>query len=296
MVRCRVGAVNDSGAAHAVNPIVSARSKWVWEASELIKVVWAAVLLAMASVANAVPLDALEKYWTADAAHVPYRAIVTPGRIDDEALPLIIFLHGDWQDGTNNESQLGGYGNGSLKLVDAALRDSIPLVYIAPETTHAYWPPARVAAVVADALKQFPMIDPKRVYLTGISDGATGVWDTLKAWPQCFAAAVPMSGMTETAGLVSITGVPQWIFHGEKDNDTNIEKGYGGAMVGSRAVVRQLRALGGAPKYSEYADQQHVIWQQAYAEPELLPWMLGKKLPRQACDFSALPPPGTLSR
>ena len=98
------------------------------------------------------------------------------------------------------------------------------------------------------------MIDAKRIYLTGISDGGTGVWDTLKTWPACFAAAVPMSGMTELAGLDSITAMPQWIFHGEKDNDTDIEKGYGGAMVGSRAVVRELRALGANPKYSEYAE------------------------------------------
>jgi predicted peptidase len=257
---------------------------------------WWLSLLAFAAPAGAVELSALGKFWTADAAHVPYRAIVTPGRIDDEKLPLVIFLHGDWQDGTNNESQLGGYGNGSLKLVDAAIRNNVPLVYIAPETTGAYWPPPRVAAVVADALKTFPMIDPKRVILTGISDGATGVWDTLKTWPECFAAAVPMSGMTELSGLDSITGIPQWIFHGEKDNDTNIETGYGGAMVGSRAVVRELRALGAAPKYSEYANQEHVIWQQAYAEPQLLPWMLDKKLRGNACNFAALPPPGTVSR
>lgn len=254
------------------------------------------MMAAAASHASAVELSALGKFWTADDQHVPYRAIVTPGRIGDEKLPLIVFLHGDWQDGTNNESQLGGYGNGSLKLVDAAIRNNIPLVYIAPETTHAYWPAPRVAAVVADALKQFPMADPKRIILTGISDGATGVWDTLKAWPECFAAAVPMSGMTELAGLDSITDIPQWIFHGEKDNDTNIETGYGGAMVGSRAVVRAMRALGAHPKYTEYPNQQHVIWQQAYTERDLLPWMLDKKLPRDACDFAALPPPGTLSR
>ena len=164
------------------------------------------VLAALASPAGAVELGALGKFWTSDELHVPYRAIVTPGRIDDEKLPLIVFLHGDWQDGTDNESQLGGYGNGSLELVDIAIRNHIPLVYIAPETTHAYWPPQRVAAAVADALKQFPQIDPKRIYLTGISDGGTGVWDALKTWPECFAAAVPMSAMTEVAGLDTIAG------------------------------------------------------------------------------------------
>ena len=73
----------------------------------------------------AAPLRAIEyaelgRYWSRDAQHVPYRAIETPGRRDGERLPLVVFLHGDWQDGDDNEGQLAGYGNGSLELVDAA--------------------------------------------------------------------------------------------------------------------------------------------------------------------------------
>jgi predicted peptidase len=243
--------------------------------------------LAFAGTGRAAALDDAElgKYWTADVAHVPYRAVVTDGRRDGEKLPLIVFLHGDWQDGTDNESQLAGRGNGSYELVDAAREGGIPLVYVAPQTTGAYWPPARVAAVVRDALQRWP-VDPRRIYLTGISDGATGVWDALKAWPRCFAAGVPMSGMTELAGLGPIRDVPQWVFHGSDDDDTDVEKGYDGAMVGSRAVVRALRAMGGQPRYTEYAGGKHVIWPQAYAEPALLPWILDQRLRGAPCDFA----------
>jgi predicted peptidase len=237
------------------------------------------------------PVHALEdaelgKYWTPDALHAPYRAVVTDGRRDGEKLPLIVFLHGDWQDGTDNESQLAGDGNGSYELVDAAREGGVPLVYIAPQTTNAYWPPDRVAAVVRDALRRWP-IDPRRIYLTGISDGATGVWDALKAFPRCFAAGVPMSGMTEMVGLGSIRDVPQWVFHGSDDDDTDVEKGYDGAMVGSRAVVRALRAMGGAPHYTEYPGEKHVIWPQAYGERTLLPWILDQRLRGLPCDFAS---------
>jgi len=233
--------------------------------------------------------DELAKAWTPDAQHVPYRSVETPGRRDGEKLPLIVFLHGDWQDGTDNESQLAGRGNGSYELVDAAREDGIALVYVAPQTTDAYWPPRRVAAVVAAALKRWP-IDPRRIYLTGISDGATGVWDALKAYSTCFAAGVPMSGMTELAGLGPIRDVPQWVFHGSDDDDTNVETGYDGAMVGSRAVVRALRAMGGRPRYTEYAGEKHVIWPRAYAEDALLPWLLGQRLRGAPCDFATLVP------
>lgn len=226
-------------------------------------------------------------HWTADAQRVPYRAVQTPGRRGRESLPLIVFLHGDWQDGNDNRSQLAGRGNGSYELVDAAREDRIPLVYVAPQTTGAYWPPARVAAVVADALAHWP-IDPRRIVLTGISDGATGVWDALKAYPACFAAGVPMSGMTELAGLGPIRDVPQWVFHGSDDDDTDVEAGYDGAMVGSRAVVRALRAMGGKPRYTEYPGEKHVIWPRAYAEDGLLPWILDQRLRGGSCDFAAL--------
>ena len=255
----------------------------------------AVLVLVMPSAWADVDPTSLDKYWTPDTAHVPYRALMTPGRERVELLPLIVFLHGAWQDGDDNESQLAGYGNGSLELVDDALDGNIPLVYVAPQVDEEYWPPERVAAVVRDALQRFPQIDPKRIYLTGISDGGTGVWDALKAWPACFAAGVPMSGMTEIAGLAAIRDVPQWIFHGAKDNDTDVETGYNGAMVGSRAVVRALREMGGKPNYSEYPQGMHPIWHQAYATDELLPWLLSQRLRHAPCDFANLPPPGTLT-
>jgi len=252
---------------------------------------WAAALaLSWTAGAQAIEYDRLEKAWTPDAQHVPYRVIQTPGRIGKERLPLIVFLHGDWQDGENNESQLAGYGNGSLFLVDQAIHGNIPLVYVAPQTTHSYWPPDRVAAVVRDVLGRYP-VDPRRIYLTGISDGGSGVWDALKTWPECFAAGVPMSGMTEPAGLASMVRVPLWVFHGAKDNDTDVETGYGGAMVGSRAIVRDLRSLGAAPRYTEYPDEMHPIWHRAYSTPELLPWLLDQRV-ATPCDFAHLPPRG----
>ena len=85
------------------------------------------ILILTFGIAHAdVDKGSLAKFWTADALHVPYRALVTPGREGGERLPLIVFLHGAWQDGNDNESQLAGYGNGSLELVDDALDGNIP--------------------------------------------------------------------------------------------------------------------------------------------------------------------------
>lgn len=237
--------------------------------------------LAAPGVGRAVDDAALAAYSAAPGND--YRAIQTPGRRNNERLPLIVFLHGDGQDGTDNASQLEGYGNGSMELIDTALAGGIPIVYVAPQTTGAYWPPMRVAAVVADAVKRFP-IDRRRIVLTGLSSGATGVWDALKLKPDCYAAGVPMSGATNVVGLAPLRNVPVWLFHGEKDDDTDVETGDGGDLVGSRAIVRALRAMGAKPRYTEYPNERHVIWQRAYAEDALLPWMLDARS-RRGCSY-----------
>lgn len=248
---------------------------------------WLVVLVLSTALAHAVDVDEFARHRTPAPNVVPYRSIQTPGRLDNERLPLIVFLHGSGQNGDNNEDQIDGNANGALELVDTAIQASLPLMFVAPQIDDDYWSPRAVAAVVADAMRRYP-IDPHRILLTGVSDGGTGVWDTLKAFPTCFAAGVPMSGMTELAGLASIRDVPQWIFHGEKDNDTNVETGYGGAMIGSRPVVRALRAMGGQPRYTEYANKKHVIWPQAFGEEALLPWLMSQRLHGRACDFSAV--------
>ena len=242
------------------------------------------LVLAMAYVppARGVELAELRALRTLGVPAFAYRAIETPGRRNGERIPLIVFLHGSGQNGTDNASQLDGHGNGSLELVDTALAGRIPIVYAAPQVDADYWPPAQVLAVVRDVLARF-RVDPRRIIVTGISDGGTGTWSALKAYPACFAAGVPMSGMTELAGLASIRDVPQWVFHGAMDNDTDIETGYGGAMRGSRAVVRALRAMGATPRYSEYPEGWHPIWHQAYGEQALLPWLLDQRRRGAVC-------------
>lgn len=245
-----------------------------------------------------------ESHWQADADlflrepaprpdGYPYRIYVPPHIGPHQKLPLIVFLHGSGQNGDNNEDQIAYGANGAMQLLDAARAQHKPILFAAPQSQQDYWVPAKVMAVIADIEKRWP-VDRGRIVLTGLSSGGTGVWDVAKAWPDRFAALVPMSGMTERAGLASIAQVPEWVFHAADDDDTNVETGAGGAMVGSRAVVRALREAGGHPCYTEYLHgpvdpDPHVIWPEAYATPGLLDWMLAQRRghPDKSCPAEA---------
>jgi predicted peptidase len=122
--------------------------------------------------------------------------------------------------------------------------------------------------------QRYASIDTDRVYITGISMGAYGVWDAVLRWPQLFAAAVPVSGAGDPALASRIANLPIWDFHGGDDNLVPV--------TGSQAMVHALRADGGHPCYTQFPGALHVIWDQVYGiqgdtNNPLYPWLFAEQ-------------------
>lgn len=60
-------------------------------------------------------------------------------------------------------------------------------------------------------------INENKIYMTGISLGAKGVWDYAMAYPEVPAAIVPISGNAMPDDLCNIKDIPVWAFHGDLD-------------------------------------------------------------------------------
>ena len=74
----------------------------------------------------------------------------------------------------------------------------------------------------------------------------------------------------ETARRIGST--PVWMFHGSEDETVPVEE--------SRKMAKALRSAKANVRYTEYAGVGHNAWDKAYAEPELIPWLLSQSLKR----------------
>ena len=125
-------------------------------------------------------------------------------------------------------------------------------------------------------------VDPKRVYVTGLSCGAFGAWEYLaKYGDEQVAAAVPIAGdgrpAWSTAGC-GLASVPLWAFHGELDDVVNPQ--------GSIEPMTNLAACPGVTadraQLTVYPGLFHEGWDQAYSGSlgdDIYKWMLSFSKP-----------------
>ncbi|HEY4149563.1 MAG TPA: dienelactone hydrolase family protein, partial [Chitinophagaceae bacterium] len=111
-------------------------------------------------------------------------------------------------------------------------------------------------------------IDEKRRYVIGLSRGGFGAWDFICQRPEMFAAAVPVSGGGDPSLAPKIVKVAVWAFHGTKDKNVPV--------MASRNMIDAIKTAGGNPRYTEYPDLGHNIWDQVRTTPGLLDWLFAQ--------------------
>jgi poly(3-hydroxybutyrate) depolymerase len=210
---------------------------------------------------------------------LPYRLGRPPGYNAANKYPLVVFLHGSGEAGTDNRLQISkniGTNTPGSVFTTTANQAKFPTFFIAPQTPdkNTAWqsgtPQVLAVLKLVTALEGEFSIDPSRLYLTGLSIGGMGTFSMITDHPTLFAAAVPMSGSGDPTMAAQIAKIPLWAFHGTIDPAVPVS--------GSRDMIAAMRAAGGHPLYTEYPNGMHDIWFMAYNTPELLPWMNSQRL------------------
>lgn len=213
----------------------------------------------------------LNRTVTVEGKEHPYVVYLPRDYTPERKWPVILFLHGAGERGTDGlkQSQVG---------IGTALRffpERFPAVVVMPQCL----PGERWADGMADvALKalddtiQRYQGDPNRIYLTGLSMGGAGSWYLGTAHPQRFAAIVSICGRGDIPGIVTaLKDKPVWIVVGDQDQAQTVQF--------AREVHQALKSGGSTTvRYTEYPGVGHNSWDKAYAEPELATWLFAQRL------------------
>jgi predicted peptidase len=189
------------------------------------------------------------------------------GKEQGKKWPLILFLHGAGERG-DDINQVKKHG--PPKLLDA--KTDLPVanfIVVSPQCPANKWWEPRDVITLLDEVGQKYDVDPDRVYLTGLSMGGFGTWETASRFPERFAAIAPICGGGDPRRVRTLKDMPTWVFHGDKDPTVPIQR--------SIEMVEALKQLGNDAKFTRYPEAGHDSWTVTYNNPQLYEWFLQHK-------------------
>jgi predicted peptidase len=212
-----------------------------------------------------------------------YEPVVEPGK----KYPLVLYLHGGAERGSDNKSQLNSAA--TIWSGDAVQKNN-PAYVIIPQCPRGHkWvntkenhPPylffsqdsipestemKMVMLLIHDFTKKYP-IDTNRIYVAGFSMGSSGVWDMITRYPEFFAAAITVSGANDTTKAGKIVHLPIKIFHGAKDETC--------PLYLSEKMHDALHRMGSTCELTIFQDLGHVCVDQAFQSSGLFDWLFAQ--------------------
>ncbi len=219
-----------------------------------------------------------------------FQILYPKGFSEEKSYPLILFLHGAGERGSDNKSQLV---HGASLFKDSIMK--FPAIVVFPQCPeNDYWaavqirrdengkrifnfdpdePPTRAMEGVISLLDYMvaqPHIDESRIYVGGLSMGGMGTFDIVYRRPDMFAAAFPICGGGSPDHVERYArNTDFWVFHGARDDVVDPQL--------SQDMVQALQQAGGEVQFTLYPNANHNSWDSAFAEPQLLPWIFSKK-------------------
>ncbi|HEY1084170.1 MAG TPA: dienelactone hydrolase family protein [Prosthecobacter sp.] len=182
--------------------------------------------------------------------------------------PLLVFLHGAGERGNNLELLKK---HGPPKLIAAGKK--FEAIVVCPQVPlKNIWNEHGVKALTDEIVRSY-RVDTSRLYLTGISMGGFGTWDTALAYPDTYAAIAPICGGAGVGFVMAdrIKDLPCWIFHGDKDPAVSVDF--------SKKIYDALKKAGSKAKLTLYPGVAHDSWTQTYDNPEFWDWLFAQKKP-----------------
>lgn len=225
-------------------------------------------------------------YASAGSDTLPYRVMLPANYDPAKKYPLVVYLHGMGERGTDNKEQLRNF---IWYFTTEKNRRDYPCFVLIPQHSKAdqsFLGSERARSnkmmlavfSVMKKLEKTYSIDGRRRYLIGISSGAWATWEAIVTYPKLFAAAVPIAGYKRfnefdekdrKREIANIKDLPIWAFHGSDDE-------WIPAMY-ARMTVSTLKNGGGNPRYTEFKGIGHICWNELQYVTDFMPWLFSQR-------------------
>ncbi|WP_040679560.1 prolyl oligopeptidase family serine peptidase [Niabella aurantiaca] len=222
---------------------------------------------------------------------LPYRLLLPEHYDPQKKYPLVLFLHGRGESGSDNEAQLL---HGAAIFLKEENRKQFPAIVVFPQNAAKYYwsnvqtvadssgkrsfyfiaggepsPSMQLVMALMRNLDRQYKIKKDQVYVMGLSMGGMGTFEIVNRMPHTFAAAIPICGGADPGIAGNLKNTAWWVFHGGKDEVVSPEY--------SRKMVRAMKANGVPVQFTVYPGAGHNSWDAAFAEPGLLGWLFAHK-------------------
>ena len=227
----------------------------------------------------------LDRHVDFEGVRYPYQVYVPRDYDAARAWPVVLFLHGAGERGSDGllQTDVG---------IGAAIRrypKRFPALVVMPQAPlETFWggPPGDAALAALDRTCAEFSVDRERTYLTGLSMGGHGSWLLGYREPTRFAAMLVICGFVGDRPnrpsvvpsgpgtpyervAARVKGVPIWIVHGEADAAVPV--------VESRRMHEALRAVGPDVRYTELPGTNHDSWTAAYGSEAIVQWLFAQR-------------------
>lgn len=206
---------------------------------------------------------------------LPYCLYLPDNYTSSKKYPVILFLHGAGEIGSDNTLQLNNIKNMFVYNADYISQ----AILICPQTPE-WWSLDREfygdgqgtlssAMHLLEEVQNKYSCDKNRIYLTGLSMGAFATWDLLENYSDVFAAAVPVCGGGNEMNAAAYVDIPIVMYHGTADPTVSFQSSqrtYDAIVAagGTKALLIPLENVG------------HDAWKQAYADRNMFAWLFSQ--------------------
>lgn len=188
---------------------------------------------------------------------------------DGKKYPLILFIHGVGERGTENDFQLKNGGKIHLDAVNSGKFEGFVLFPQYDRNIPSDHDLDQMVKIINELIAH-DKVDINRIHVHGLSAGGFGSWKMVIKHPKVFASAMPMSWSEEqfryNDNLKKYIHIPLWVSQGGTDKNPPPTR--------TNDLIKRIRDAGANVRYLYYPNNGHNTWDDTYKQPDFFPFFM----------------------